>query len=113
MIDPKRDLGHVDGKKGLSFLSLFLLFFFTLRFVKMGLKTDFLIGDVDAVKKDPTPLPTEPAKAVENDQAATAVGGEGDGKGEVLNARGKIVISGGGLGGEDYGYCKPGDEDCG
>ena len=34
---------------------------------------------------------------------------------EVLNSRGKVVIGGGG--GDDsmggYGFCRPGDEDCG
>lgn len=39
--------------------------------------------------------------------------------GEVLNSRGKVVIVGGGgeegdeFGGESFGYCRPGDEDCG
>ena len=33
---------------------------------------------------------------------------------EMLNSRGKIVISGEDMGeGENFGYCKPGDEDCG
>jgi hypothetical protein len=31
---------------------------------------------------------------------------------EVLNSRGKIVI-GGGADGEGFGFCRPGDEDCG
>jgi len=46
-------------------------------------------------------------------------GGRNEGEGkekekEVLNSRGKIVI-GGGNGGdmEGFGFCRPGDEDCG
>jgi len=34
-------------------------------------------------------------------------------EGEVLNSRGKVVISGGEGMGEDFGFCRPGDEDCG
>ena len=32
---------------------------------------------------------------------------------EVLNSRGKIVIGGGGGDMDGFGYCRPGDEDCG
>jgi len=44
-------------------------------------------------------------------------GGRNEGEGkekEVLNSRGRIVI-GGGDGGdmEGFGFCRPGDEDCG
>ncbi|PQE03013.1 selT selW selH seleno domain-containing protein [Rutstroemia sp. NJR-2017a BVV2] len=61
IIDPTRDLGHVDGKKYFS-----------------------------------SP-PSQPATQTQEPK-------------EVLNARGKIVIEGEEGG---FGYCRPGDEDCG
>ncbi|CZR66191.1 uncharacterized protein PAC_16092 [Phialocephala subalpina] len=120
IIDPSRDLGHVDGKKS---------------------TTQPTTSSSTSTPPSTTPNPSSSTftpipKAINRLQALPLAAerkftpmdvdvssrpgssrGEGlekgEGGGEVLNSRGKIVIGGGD--GESFGFCRPGEacEDCG
>jgi len=103
IIDPSRDLGHVDGKKTIS--------------------TPTPPTTTEPQQSTLTPLP----RAINRLQSSSSTTSErkftpmdvdvssrpGSSKGEVLNSRGKIVV--GGEEGEGMGFCRPGEdcEDCG
>ncbi|PQE16018.1 selT selW selH seleno domain-containing protein [Rutstroemia sp. NJR-2017a WRK4] len=74
IIDPTRDLGHVDGKK-----------------------SDQSIPATTSTTTESSSAPSQPATQTQEPK-------------EVLNSRGKIVIESEEGG---FGYCRPGDEDCG
>ncbi|KAF8863759.1 hypothetical protein BDZ45DRAFT_712112 [Acephala macrosclerotiorum] len=128
IIDPSRDLGHVDGKKSTpshpqppssttnttsstpdptssSAFTPIPKAINRLQALPLAAERKFTPMDVD--------VSSRPGSS-KGDAVDGGNGGDGLEK-EVLNSRGKIVIGGADGDGESYGFCRPGEdcEDCG
>ncbi|KAM3070339.1 hypothetical protein ACMFMG_010170 [Clarireedia jacksonii] len=97
IIDPTRDLGHVDGKKSTPSSSSS-----SSNPSTTTITTTNTANQSTSTSSPPQPQPQTPS--------STPNKAEPKAEEEVLNSRGKIAITGEG---DSFGYCRPGDEDCG
>ncbi|ATZ54375.1 hypothetical protein BCIN_10g03830 [Botrytis cinerea B05.10] len=119
IIDPSRDLGHVDGKKSSSKATASAVIPTTTNQLNFSGQKDSAPTDVKASAAIPTNTISQPpaSSPVSTPQLIEAKPEEvrekkQDEEKVTVNERGKIVITG--LEGEGgFGLCRPGDEDCG
>jgi len=109
VIEPDRDLGHVDGKKAIKSPE-----------ISPEYSSSNPTPSTSSTSNPPIPKaisllqPTSERKFTPMDIDTSRPGSSLEKEREVVNSRGKIVISGGEEGGDGFGgFCRPGDEDCG